>query len=80
MQLCKRLTLQVLLCASVSLLVACATTTALDAIERVSVCAAWKPTYWKASWPDDAIEQGKDNNARRKTMCQSVRGDVQAPE
>lgn len=72
MQLLKRLTLQVLICASVSLLAACATTMAIDALERRVVCKLWNPTYWRDAWPDDAIEQAKDNNTRRDSVCASL--------
>jgi len=33
------------------------------------ICRIWLPTYWKTSWPDDAIEQAKYNNAARETLC-----------
>ena len=30
------------------------------------VCIPWQPIWWRDSWPDDAIEQAKGNNAARR--------------
>jgi len=45
---------------------------AIDALERRVVCKLWNPTYWRDAWPDDAIEQAKDNNTRRDSVCASL--------
>jgi predicted small secreted protein len=52
------------------MLASCTTMTGIGKIEtgeanQLAVCDAWKPIYWKSSWPDDSILQAKQNNAAR---------------
>lgn len=61
------------------ILTGCATTTASVATVDYGLCddprtpEKWDgiltPTYWKSSWPDDAIAQAKADNAVGKQLC-----------
>lgn len=60
-------------------LAGCATTTGSVSTTEYGICddprteAKWdgllQPTYWRSSWPDDAIEQAKERNAVGLRVC-----------
>ena len=66
------------------ILTACATTTGSSAQVDYGLCddprtpEKWdgllQPTYWRDSWPDDAIIKAKSDNAQGVALCGSEWG------
>lgn len=64
-----RLMLPVALSVTLSWLAACATTMAIDAIERTVVCQIFVPIPWSSRDTDETIRAVKAHNAAHKQTC-----------
>lgn len=67
----RRLTTLALLSIGLTLTIAnCAGTMVIDAIERRTVCAIFKPISWSARDTDETIRAVKAHNAAHKRTCE----------